>query len=420
MDLAIKGCGIVSAYADDNLCLSSTTGGDSSSEFSYDGPVSFDRGRRLSVPLCYEQSKTRGSRETSPMPSTRESSPEPLWHGIQPREWIENLVARQRPVRVLDQGISLESLAVRGHQYDAHAMITPAGSNVQTHGVQSQPSMLFSGPLQAHGMNTHGMNTHGMNTQGMNTHGMNAMNREVMPNPAQLAPMSPAEGMQSGAQMLLVSHVHLHMQQPPAPPQYITPTPCVAPPPPPPPPPPTDRKVPSASKAARQSRVKQAKQEALTKSKSTGETESPETPNLRAVFSKSPQGDDFLTNINGGKKDALCKYIYSLMQKKGLTSPGGYLLVDILSTLWRSLVSENDRSMNWQVAKPRFASLLRSAPEYFEILERGLPQGTFRVAMRAEVGRSPATAQQLLHPSTGGSTTPPQEVEGEQPAQPTR
>ena len=90
-----------------------------------------------------------------------------------------------------------------------------------------------------------------------------------------------------------------------------------------------------------------------------------EPPNLRDMLSLSSEYADF----NEEKREVLCEYIYSFMTGKGMDSPGGYLVVDVLSNVWRDLFSRYDPSMTWKVGKQRFITLLRSAPKYFEVLE---------------------------------------------------
>ena len=39
--------------------------------------------------------------------------------------------------------------------------------------------------------------------------------------------------------------------------------------------------------------------------------------------------------MSAEQKEALCKYIYDVMLQKGFTSPDGYLLVDVLTEVWK-------------------------------------------------------------------------------------
>jgi hypothetical protein len=134
----------------------------------------------------------------------------------------------------------------------------------------------------------------------------------------------------------------------------------------------SEKTVQSKSKVARSKTSKQ---------KVVGQPKKTETP--------APcMGDDFLKNISEQKREALCAYIYDLMTRKGLTSPAGYLVVDVISNVWRDMFTSDERAPSWAEGKQRFVSLFRSAPKYFEVLEKGLPAGTIRVAIRRNLGRN--------------------------------
>ena len=90
-----------------------------------------------------------------------------------------------------------------------------------------------------------------------------------------------------------------------------------------------------------------------------------EPPNLREMLSPTTE----YAHFDEEKREVLCKYIHNFMTEKGMDSPGGYLVVDVLSNMWRDMFPRYDPSMAWQVGKQRFITLLRSAPKYFELLE---------------------------------------------------
>merc|ERR1719240_2413230 len=145
------------------------------------------------------------------------------------------------------------------------------------------------------------------------THGMNPMFGVVTPNPIQHEPISAAAHMPLGMPLLhgpLASSAPVGM---PAPRQHylaehLDPEQTVS-------------SVQSKSKA---SRSKAQKQKVVQQSKKT------ETPS-------TCKGDDFLKNLVEDKRETLCAYIYELMTAKGLTSPAGYLVVDVISNVWRDM-----------------------------------------------------------------------------------
>ena len=111
------------------------------------------------------------------------------------------------------------------------------------------------------------------------------------------------------------------------------------------------------SKAAR---PKGAKTKAAAPPKATAEPS-----NLREMLSPTTE----YAHFDEEKREVLCEYIHNFMTGKGMDSPGGYLVVDVLSNVWRDLFSRYDPSMTWKIGKQRFITLLRSAPKYFEVLE---------------------------------------------------
>jgi hypothetical protein len=71
------------------------------------------------------------------------------------------------------------------------------------------------------------------------------------------------------------------------------------------------------------------------------------------------------------KKKGLIKFIYRCMQQKGLNDPAGHLLMDVYVEIWKEVVGAQG-SCGGRVAFHRFAELLRSAPEYFELFHIGI------------------------------------------------
>ena len=115
--------GIVSAYAEDPVDLSSKCGRvrDGSRDSAFDTHdskstcVSSADSTRSSTPGSYSDTtyddlkkslyspreisdSDSATREVSPMPVTREASPAPLWNGISPTEWIEDIYTRHGQV----------------------------------------------------------------------------------------------------------------------------------------------------------------------------------------------------------------------------------------------------------------------------------------------------------------------------------
>jgi hypothetical protein len=75
-----------------------------------------------------------------------------------------------------------------------------------------------------------------------------------------------------------------------------------------------------------------------------------------------------IDSMPADKKEALCKYIYDSMLQKGLTSPEGYLLVDVFDDVWKEM-SDGHGS---RAAQQRFSELLRSAPQYFKLFRKSI------------------------------------------------
>lgn len=362
--------GVVFASKEDQV-VSSTYGGDSSSESmsSYDDPVSFDLKKKSMTHPTEEvgqgymsPSQMPSTREPSPMPSSREASPMPATREASPEPLWNNITP----------SAWIEDL-VAHHNQAQYARAPRASSRERPfllqQAVPAQP------PAQPPAM---------VFFQSEEAHGMNAM--FVPTSPVHLAPMSAVP------------------QAYPQPMQFPAPLPCVhratpldVP---------AEQTVPSKSKRAR-------KQKAVTPPSAATET--------RAAPPTS-QGSDFLANISGDKKEALCEYIKDFMTKKGLTSPAGYLIVDVLSNLWRDLFTREDQSIGWQDGKQRFVSLLRSAPKHFEVIDKGLPQGTQRVAIRrdpsAKKGSAPAPVPQsgAAAETAAPAASPAAESPQEQPA----
>jgi hypothetical protein len=94
-------------------------------------------------------------------------------------------------------------------------------------------------------------------------------------------------------------------------------------------------------------------------------------------------------DIPSDKKKALVKFIYMLMQQKGLNDPNGHLLMDVYVEIWQEVVG--GQGCGGRVAFHRFAEMLRSAPEYFELFHVGIAvdenSGTFTGKQRAKMVR---------------------------------
>jgi hypothetical protein len=84
---------------------------------------------------------------------------------------------------------------------------------------------------------------------------------------------------------------------------------------------------------------------------------------------RDKQPGDTFSNLSEEKKQALAKYIYDLMVENGFTSPDGYLLVDVLTEVWKDM---GDGASGGRIAQHRFAELLRVAPQYFELFRKGI------------------------------------------------
>lgn len=90
-----------------------------------------------------------------------------------------------------------------------------------------------------------------------------------------------------------------------------------------------------------------------------------------------------------GKKKALIKFIYTLMQQRGLTDPNGHLLMDVYVEIWNEVVGE--KGCGGRAGFHRFAEMLRGAPEYFEVFHVGIAVdesgGSFSGKQRAKMVR---------------------------------
>jgi hypothetical protein len=84
-------------------------------------------------------------------------------------------------------------------------------------------------------------------------------------------------------------------------------------------------------------------------------------------FTDSGSKNDMPTD----KKKALVKFIYLLMQQKGLNDPKGHLLMDVYVEIWQEVVG-GAGACGGRVAFHRFADMLRTAPEYFELFHIGI------------------------------------------------
>jgi hypothetical protein len=87
------------------------------------------------------------------------------------------------------------------------------------------------------------------------------------------------------------------------------------------------------------------------------------------THSKIGNSPSWLDTMPAEKKDALCKYIYSIMVQKSYTSPDGYLIVDIFTEVWKDMSESSEGS---KVAQQRFCELLRSAPQYFTLFRKSI------------------------------------------------
>lgn len=89
------------------------------------------------------------------------------------------------------------------------------------------------------------------------------------------------------------------------------------------------------------------------------------------------------------KKKALIKFIFMLMQQKGLDDPKGHLLMDVYVEIWSEVVG--GEGCGGRAGFHRFAELLRSAPEYFEVFHVGISVddtgGSFATKQRAKMVR---------------------------------
>jgi hypothetical protein len=82
-----------------------------------------------------------------------------------------------------------------------------------------------------------------------------------------------------------------------------------------------------------------------------------------------PKGGSVFNKMSAEQKEALCKYIYEVMLERKFTSPDGYLIVDVLTEVWKDV---GESAEGWRVAQHRFADLLRTAPQYFRLFRRSI------------------------------------------------
>lgn len=101
---------------------------------------------------------------------------------------------------------------------------------------------------------------------------------------------------------------------------------------------------------------------------SKGKGQGSRKANAKTRAEVAANGDTF-SNLSDEKKQVLGKYIYDLMLEKEFTSPDGYLLVDVLAEVWKHM---GDGATGGRIAQHRFAELLRSAPQYFELFRKGI------------------------------------------------
>jgi hypothetical protein len=99
-------------------------------------------------------------------------------------------------------------------------------------------------------------------------------------------------------------------------------------------------------------------------------TPSKDSDGKHSVKGKSSQKSDHSKDMPAEKKKTLVKFIYTLMQQKGLTDPAGHLLMDVYVEIWKEVVG--GQGCGGRVAFHRFAEMLRSAPEYFELFHIGI------------------------------------------------
>lgn len=328
--------------------------------------------------MSSEQLQMPSTRENSPMPRTREASPEPLWESYSFNPCIptiDDLLARHNQVQAHTQSNVHESSS------DRPLLLCDLAPSAANPAVQVQPPA-FGSPDHGPGM----VNLLFGPDQGL---GMGAAfpmpnNLGGMPPPMQPPAMAPPPHMLSGMPAMPLPYPTPMQFQ--ALPQCIpleVAAPCKVL---------VDPNLQSKPKPARAK-----KQKAAVHSKPSGTTESRQAP---------PTGDDILKNMSEDKREALCEYIYLFMTKKGLTSPAGYLVVDVLSNVWREMFTQDDASTGWQIGKHRFISLLRSSPKYFDVLDKNLPQGTIRVAIRKDIGENSKTAP-VSAPAQPASTPAP-------------
>jgi hypothetical protein len=107
-----------------------------------------------------------------------------------------------------------------------------------------------------------------------------------------------------------------------------------------------------------------ARPKSSTKGKSQGSKKS-----SGKARSEAPAKGDAFVNMSEENKQALAKYIYDFMVDNELTSPDGYLLVDVLAEVWKDM---GDGCSGGRIAQHRFAELLRAAPQYFELFRKGI------------------------------------------------
>jgi hypothetical protein len=108
----------------------------------------------------------------------------------------------------------------------------------------------------------------------------------------------------------------------------------------------------------------------LPEQKQTSQDEDDATTAKRDKKKKKKKSDvDFVSQLSPEKKKALANEVYDEMIRKKFDNPDGYLLIDVYVEIFRDLVGEQG---NRSTALHRFASLLRSFPDLFEIFNLGI------------------------------------------------
>jgi hypothetical protein len=132
--------------------------------------------------------------------------------------------------------------------------------------------------------------------------------------------------------------------------------------------------------------------------------QAPHVPNTeRVVVHLRSSGTLFTTalapEVPEDRKAAQCRKIYEWMQGESLTSPKGYLILDVFAE-WCKAMGEFFYVDIWPFLQRRFVSLLSSAPESFRIFASGGRQGFLRVAICRE-----AYSRSSWRPAFGATNT---------------